>query len=500
MQTNPPVSFARSIGVIVSVLLILIFMFALGAAGPAAQRPGAERLLIRNATLVDGSGSPARGPVDIQVDDGVVESVVAVDPVSLSGGAKRPTTGRVIDAEGMYVLPGLIDMHVHIPSDKTPYGPDYAYKLWLAHGITTVRDAGCFGGFDMVVKHRDESARGQRVAPRIFAYRVFPFDGIRDGDAGRARVKQYKAEGADGIKMPGLFPDLLQPVAAEARAAGLPIMQHNSIALRGSGTILDSARAGITSVEHWYGVPEAALPDGQDLPADYNELDELHRFRWAGRLWQQADRALMDQAITVMVEHGVSWDPTFAVYEANRDLLRAKSLPWHDRYTHPDLYRGWLPNPAHHGSFHSEWTSVDEAMWRQDIQIWMETVHRFAGAGGVVTAGSDAGSNFHLYGFGYVRELEAQVEAGFRPLEVIRHATGNAGKVLGVDRLGQIRPGWIADMIVVPRNPLADFKALYGDFGTGGVRWTIKAGRVFDAPALLKEVRDQVQAARRGTR
>lgn len=277
-------------------------LFALTAS--AQERAG--RLVLRGATLVDGTGAPARGPVDIVIENGVISDIVPADPVGIGREGDRPTGDRVIDTEGAYVLPGLIDMHAHIPSDQSAWGPDYAYKLWLAHGVTTVRDAGCFGGFEMVKRHRQESADGARIAPRIYAYRVFPFGGKLSPDEARAKVREYKEQAADGIKLSGVYPDLLEAIGSEARAVGLPIMQHNSIAARGGATGLDAARAGITSIEHWYGVPE---------------LEE-------------------------MVAAGVTWDPTLSVYEGNRDLLRAKHLAWHQDYTHPLLYKYWEPTPA----------------------------------------------------------------------------------------------------------------------------------------------------------
>ena len=466
-------------------------------AGPLSAQEQPDRLVIRGATLVDGTGGHARGPTDIVIENGVITDIVTSDAVA--GQSERPAGDRVIDAEGMYVLPGFINMHAHIPSPASAWGPEYAYKLWLAHGITTVRDAGTFSGFDMVTRHREESEQGTLTAPRIYAYRVFPFGAKLSPDEAREVVRDYAAEGADGIKLPGVYPDLLAAIGEEAQAVGLPIMQHNGKGTRGSSTGVDAARAGITSIEHWYGVPEAAIPGGQQLPESYNELNELDRFRWAGRLWQQVDWTLMDEALAEMVAEGISWNPTFSVYETNRDLMRARNLPWHDRYTFPGLYEFWEPNPDNHGSYHSEWTTLDEAAWREHQSLWMRAVRTFERLGGTVTAGADEGAAYHLFGFGFIRELEAHVEAGFTPFEAVRHATADAAEVLGADRLGQVRVGWTADLIVVDGNPMADLKRLYGDYGSGGVRWTIKDGRVFDAPALLREVREMVARARAAT-
>jgi cytosine/adenosine deaminase-related metal-dependent hydrolase len=125
-----------------------------------------------------------------------------------------------------------------------------------------------------------------------------------------------------------------------------------------------------------------------------------------------------------------------------------------------------------------------------------------------VTTGSDSGYIYKLYGFGYVRELELLQEAGFHPLEVVRAATLSGAEALGrADDIGSVEPGKLADLVVVPENPLANFKVLYGTghvrvtednrvVRVGGVRWTIKDGIVYDAPALLADVREIVRRAK----
>ncbi len=138
----------------------------------------------------------------------------------------------------------------------------------------------------------------------------------------------------------------------------------------------------------------------------------------------------------------------------------------------------------------------------------MEFVNEYKNRGGRVTTGSDSGYIYKLYGFGYVRELELLQEAGFHPLEVVRSATLYGAQALGLaDQIGSVEPGKLADLVVVPENPLADFKVLYGTGAirvtpdnrvvrVGGVRWTIKDGIVYDAPKLLADVREMVRKAK----
>ena len=120
--------------------------------------------------------------------------------------------------------------------------------------------------------------------------------------------------------------------------------------------------------------------------------------------------------------------------------------------------------------------------------------------------GSDTGYIYSLYGFGYIQELELLQEAGFHPLEVIRSATKIGAEILGKDdELGTVQVGKKADIIIVDENPLHNLKSLYGTGvpklnestqkveRVGGVRWTIKDGIVYDAQALLADVRKMVE-------
>ena len=156
-----------------------------------------------------------------------------------------------------------------------------------------------------------------------------------------------------------------------------------------------------------------------------------------------------------------------STYEATRDLIRAQNLPWYKDYLHPSLEEYIKPSTTRHGTFYIGWTATQEARWRKNYQVWMATLLEFGRKGGVVTVGDDAGFIYgSMYGFGIVRELELQEEAGFQPLEVIEHATVNGAKLLGLDdRLGRVRQGFVADLLVVNGNPLENLHLL-NPYGT----------------------------------
>ena len=504
-------------------MTLLLLSVLAGVASLAAQdaprsvqhgvRP--SRFVIRNALVVEGNGTPASGPYDIVVEGNTIADLVALDPVALKAGrARRPPADWEIDASGKYVLPGLINAHGHVQEERggVPQPLEYELKLWLASGVTTVRDVG--SNTRRTLELRAQSAAGLVAAPRIVVYATFAVGGdavesrgIRTPEEARARVRALKAQGTDGIKIVGIDRDLMQAMLEEAHQAGLPVAHHAGVE---ETNAWDDVRFGTRSIEHWYGVPDAALPDGrQQFPSGYNYNDEVDRFRWAGRLWREADPERLGRVLQAMADSGVAWDPTLVIYEASRDLQRAQNQPWFRDYLHPTLEDYFRPNPANHGSYFIGWSSTDEAYWKENYRIWMAALRDFERRGGLIGAGEDAGFIYQMYGFGLIRELELHQEAGFHPLKVIQHATGNNARILGMEnRIGRVRPGHLADLIVVNGNPLEDLKVLYPTgtetirdgkaVPTGGIEWTIKDGIPYHGPTLLREVKDLVAAARKG--
>lgn len=475
--------------------------------GPVSGSRAAS-LVIRNATIVDGNGTPASGPADIVVRGNRITDVVWLDPVALkSGTAKRPSGDTEIDATGNYVLPGLINGHAHVQDERggIPQPLDYELKLWLACGITSVREVGA-DDTGKLIALRGRSQRGEIASPRIFVYARFgapPFP--RTPEAARARVRELKRMGADGIKSTGIDRDLMTAMEDEAKKVGLRVAHHAGVE---ETNAWDDIRLGTTSIEHWYGIPDAALTDGgQKFPATYNYRNEVDRFRYAGRLWREADPDKLLKVLDGMVAARVAWMPTLDIYEASRDLQRAQTQPWFEDYLHPTLEKYFRPDAANHGSYFFGWTSTDETFWKENYRIWMNALREFERRGGVIGAGDDAGFIYQLYGFGLIRELELHEEAGFSPIKVIQHATGNNAKILGEEaRLGRVRAGYLADLIVVKGNPLENLKVLYPTgvedikdgkaVRTGGVEWTIKDGIPYNGPKLLAEVKEIVRQAR----
>ncbi|MGB5188479.1 amidohydrolase family protein [Robiginitalea sp.] len=478
-----------------------------------------DQLIIRGATLINGNGAPPQGPVDIVIEKNriVKVSVVGYPGVAIEAD-RRPALkkgGREIQAEGMYVLPGFVDMHGHIGGKAQGAEPDYVFKLWMAHGITSVREPSG-RGVDFAMDLKRKSAANSIVAPRIFVYTGFgqgTEDAITTGEQAREWVRLNAKKGADGIKFFGAAPEIMSAALDENKKLGLRSACHHAQLDVARWNVVNSARAGLTSMEHWYGLPEALFEDRtvQDYPLDYNYNNEQHRFQEAGKLWKQAAAPYSDHWNKVMEELislDFTLDPTFNIYEASRDLHRARRAEWHETYTLPSLWRFYAPSKISHGSYWHYWGTEQEVAWKQNYQLWMTFVNEYKNRGGRVTVGSDSGFIYQLYGFAYIREMELLREAGFHPLEIIRAATLNGAEALGFDsEIGTITPGKLADLVLVEANPLENFKALYGTGAikltednevvrVGGVKYTVKDGIIYDAKALLKDVKRQVDAAK----
>ncbi|MEY4551757.1 MAG: hypothetical protein RL099_85 [Bacteroidota bacterium] len=513
---------------LMSSILVLQICFVAGAQitkaplvkegdGPYTQ------LIIRGVTLINGTGAPPFGPVDIVIEKNRIVKIQNVGSPSLPiNAARRPVLeegGKEINCDGMYAMPGLIDMHGHIGGKDQGTPAEYVFKLWMAHGITTIRDPSAGNGLSWVLDHKTKSLENTITAPRIFAYTAFGQGSktpITNAEEARTWVRENAKNGADGIKFFGAPPEVMDAAIRENKALGLRSTCHHAQVDVARWNVVNSAKAGMTSMEHWYGLPEALFEDKtiQNFPADYNYNNEEHRFEEAGKLWKQAAAPYTphwNKVMNDLLAVDFTLDPTFNIYDANRDLHRARRAEWHENYTLPSLWKFYEPSFQSHGSYWVNWGTEQEVEWKNNYRLWMTFVNEYKNRGGRVTAGSDNGFIYETYGFGYIRELELLREAGFHPLEVIRSATLYGAQALGQEKdLGSVEVGKLADIVIVNANPLKNLQVLYGTGAIhltpdnkitriGGVQYTVKDGIVYDAKKLLRDVKNIVDVEKKKT-
>lgn len=507
------------------------FAVTTGGNRPAPDRKAGEgegpfdRLVIRGVTVIDGTGGPPAGPVDVVVEQNRIKEVRSVGypgvPIKPEG---RPAKGsREIDGTGLYLMPGFVDLHTHTGGVQAPEA-EYVYKLWMGHGVTTVRGVSS-GPMDWSLRERERSAKNEIVAPRMFSYFV-PFSG--DGwDSTKPQTPETAREwvrwaatqkGIDGLKLFTFDPPVMAALLDEAKKHNLGSTAH----LSQNGVVRmnarDASRLGLGAMTHFYGLFESLLKDYtvQPYPVGHNYADEQHRFGQVARLWDKIHPRGSEEwkaLIKEWVDRRFVIDPTMTIYSASRDVMRSRNADWHEKYTLPSLWEFYQPSRQAHGSYWFYWTTEDEIAWKNFYRVWMSFLNDYKNAGGRVTTGSDSGFIYQLYGFGYIQEFELLQEAGFHPLEVIRSATLYGAEALHEPKgkaidFGIIRPGLLADMVLVDQNPIENLKVLYGTGAVklndttgktervGGVKYTIKDGIVYDAKKLLADVAAMVERAK----
>lgn len=522
-SSKNPLFVSRVSGVLILFLLNLTLVF--GQVKPAPDRSQGEgpydRLIIRGATLIDGTGGMPRGPVDIVIEENKIVDIKGVGTPMLPIDEKNRPTGatKEIDATGKYVMPGIIDLHIHTGSETKAPEAEYVYKLWLAHGITTVRGVPS-GDLEWSLSEKKRSAQNKIAAPRMISFHR-PGSGkewkdrkiLTPADA-KEWVQYAHKKGVDGLKLGSHRPEIMKALLDEANKLGMGSTAHLAQTGVAQMNAIDAARLGLTGMTHFYGLFESMYEnlDVQPWPVDMNYNNEQHRFGQVARQWNMVKpggekwNALLEE----FLELDYFLNPTMAIYSAGRDVMRARNADWHSKYTLPTLMDYFQPSRENHGAYWFYWTTHDEVAWKKFYQVWMQFLNDYKNRGGKVTVGSDAGFIYQTYGFTTIEEMEMLQEAGFHPLEVIRAATLHGAEEIFYPlkkpiEYGVVREGLLADLVILDENPLENLKVLYGTGAVklndetrqvervGGVEYTIKDGIVYDAKALLKDVEQMVE-------
>jgi imidazolonepropionase-like amidohydrolase len=479
-----------------------------------------NRMVITNVMIIDGTGAPPYGPMNVVVANNRIQAIqgAGTPGVARRGGGAPPQADHVVDGTGMYLMPGFIDMHVHAGEPPKNAEAEYAYKLWLAHGVTTVRGVP-MAAHDFTVSERARSEKNEIAAPRIVNYQR-PGSGWSGGrvdtpEKAREWVRWGAANGLDGLKLGAEDPPIMAALLDEAKKQGMGSTAHLQQGGVAQMNAIKAARLGLNTVTHFYGHFESLLKDYvvQPWPVDMNANDEQWRFGQVARLWDKIYEPGTPEWKAYLAEHlklGTVFDPTLTIYSAGRDVMRFRAAEWHDKYTLPSLMDFYAPSRTSHGGYWYDWTTEDEIAWRNFYQVWFKLVNDYKKMGGRVTTGSDSGFIYQTYGFGYINEFEMLQEAGFHPLEVVQAATMNGALTLAQPKgvpiqTGVVKVGMLADMVLVDQNPLQNFKVLYANGAVrlndqtgvaervGGIKWTIKDGVVYDAKKLLADVAAMVE-------
>ncbi|MFB3068410.1 MAG: amidohydrolase family protein, partial [Acidobacteriota bacterium] len=424
---------------------------------------------VEGGTLIDGTGAPPVANAAILIENGRIQQI------GKQGEFNIPAGSRVIQADGKYIIPGLIDSHVH-------YDMPWLHRLYLANGVTTVRDLG--GSIERLMTLRQEIAVGNILAPRLFISGVPINPGsvrAMNLDSAREMATMLVEAGVDGIKVTGYTSDELREIVEVAHANGLIVYGHTGPKRggRAPGARL-AVEAGLDGIEHALGVLEDSMGKDVTVPADYDPESRDHIFRfWYGRMYTEVDSSKVDSLIQLMVENNVYFAPTLVNFERNFVLRNTPELE-----TDPALQYIPEDEPPRFGPF----GSADRENWRKTLDMMKEITGKFQKAGGLLIAGTDS-PGAALPGWSVHQEMELFVQAGISPMEALQAATLNNARVLNKQRdLGTLEPGKYADLVILDADPLEDITH------TQEIHLVIKDGLVLDPGVLLKQNIEQFGA------
>jgi len=451
-------------------LVLWFFSPGCGPAEPISQSSAAPSVIvIEGGTLIDGTGASALSGTRILIEDGRIQEIGQRGDLSIPAGA------RVIEAAGKYIIPGLIDSHVH-------YDMPWLHRLYLANGVTTVRDLG--GSIERLVTLREEISVGNLMAPRMFISGMPINPGsvrAMNLNSSREMAEKLVEAGVDGIKVTGYTTDELREIVEVAHANGLIVYGHTGPKRgnRGPGARL-AIEAGLDGIEHALGILEDAMDQAVPVPADYDPSDSSHIFRyWYGRMHTVVNSTTVGELVQLMVEEDVYFAPTLNNFMRNfvqRNTPEVESDP-NLKYIPED-------EPDRFGRF----TEEDRQEWRKTMELMKEATYKFHEAGGLLINGTDS-PGAALPGWSLHQEMELFVEAGLTPMEALLATTLNNAKVLGKeDELGTIEAGKYADLIILDADPLLDIS------NTQEIHLVIKGGLVLYPDVLLEENLEQFGA------
>jgi imidazolonepropionase-like amidohydrolase len=404
----------------------------------AAQVPARGDYAFTNVNVIPMDRERVLADQTVIVQDGRIVSVGPAAAARVPAGATR------IDGRGRFLMPGLAEMHGHIPGANAAVAEDVLF-LYIAAGATTVRG---MQGHPAQLEMKRRARAGEIIAPRLWLAAP-PLSGqnVPDAAAAERLVRQAKESGFDLLKVhEGIQPEPYEAIVRTAREVGLPWGGHVSQFVGVEGAL----RARQSTIDHIDDYIEALNPPSS--PAWSASGGERVRL-----MALHADESRIPELARATREAGVAIVPTQILWEVLRGARDPQTMidrP-ENRYMAPMQITGWT------NQVNNLRANSDPAAAAREVQLRNRLLKAMSDEGVLILMGTDAPQLFSVPGFSLHRELPVMVEAGMSPFEVLRSGTVNVAKFLGIEsEAGTVAPGRYADLLLLDANPLNDIGAV----------------------------------------
>jgi imidazolonepropionase-like amidohydrolase len=422
--------------------VLVLAAAAAGCVAVAGPRPqaalGGDAIAFTNVNVIAMDGERVLRDQNVIVSGG---SIVAVGPAAATA---VPSGVRQVDGQGRYLIPGLAEMHGHLPF-QTGELAEHTLFLYVAAGVTTVRG---MQGHPVQLDLRRHVEAGRLVGPRLWlSGPALTGNAAGDPAAGERLVREQHAAGYDLLKIhEGLSPETYTAIMNTARQLGMQAGGHvpDPVGVRG---VLAARQTTIDHLDNY--IDELQPPGSPALSATGAERARL--------LGLHADPARIPELVQATRQAGVAQVPTMPLWEVligSAPIDRLRALP-ELRYMPTATVNSWIM------SHENRLAATDQASARRHAEIRNQLLKAMSDGGVEILLGSDAPQQFSVPGFSIHNEAEAMVRAGMTPYQVLYSGTVAVARHLGTsDVAGTIAPGRNADLVLLEANPLENISAL----------------------------------------
>jgi len=423
-------------------ILLLICALSVITCSQTQEKISESAIVITNANIIDVTNGTVLEKRHIIIDSGKIH-MIALEIKDV----QKYTT--VIDGKGKYIIPGLAEMHAHIPTPSTQETRiNETLFLYLSNGITTIR--GMLGHPSHLVL-RDKAKSGEIVSPRIFTSSPsLNGNSIKTTTEATEKVTTYKNDGYDFLKIhPGIKLEVFNQVVKTAKEVGIPFAGHVPVNVG----VRHAIKSGYASIDHVDGFLEGLVPESKNVDPNDNGF-------FGYNFTPLADTSTIDELVSLAKEHQVWIVPTQSLYErwfapiTADELLKDPEM----KYMPTSTLENWKQRKNQYTINNPKF---NEDQWQQFNTIRRQLIKRLQENGHGILLGSDAPQLFNVPGFSIHHEIEGMIGAGLSPLEILQSGTINPATYVGMqDHFGQIKEGFSADLVLLDANPLEDIKAL----------------------------------------